>query len=125
MLREERALKYFENHHCSQAVAMAFSDVCDVSLETLERVSCGFGMGMNKKLTCGALTGACIVLSLYYEDDEILKTATSYVIEKFCEHFHSTECLVLRGEDSIHEKIPCRELVAYATKITDEFIKNN
>lgn len=125
MTREEKALEYFEDHHCSQAVAMAFADVCGVDVKILERASCGFGMGMNKKLTCGALTGACIALSLYYEDDDKLKPAVAYVIDEFAEHFQSTDCLSLRGEDGIHKKIPCRDLVAYATKITDRYIQNN
>lgn len=66
MNRIESARALFkEGFSCSQAVAAAYSDLYGLDRETALRVSAGFGGGMGRMAgTCGAVTGAFMVIGL-------------------------------------------------------------
>ena len=66
MSRTERALALFkEGFSCSQAVAAVFAEEHGLAVETALRLSQGFGGGMARMAdTCGAVTGAILVLGL-------------------------------------------------------------
>lgn len=62
-----------ENHkkgyNCAQAVFCAFSDLLGLDEKQAYSISEGFGSGMGGRLmTCGALTGAYMVLSMKNSD---------------------------------------------------------
>jgi C_GCAxxG_C_C family probable redox protein len=70
-----------ENHkkgyNCAQAVFCAFSDVLGLEEEQAYAISEGFGSGMGGTLmTCGALTGAYMVLSMKNSDKTLGSKAT-------------------------------------------------
>ncbi|MHC4925786.1 MAG: C-GCAxxG-C-C family protein [Planctomycetota bacterium] len=71
MDRIQQAVKLFdEGFSCSQSVLAAFADMFDVDLQAALKIASGFGGGMGQMSeTCGALTGAMMVLGLKYGTD--------------------------------------------------------
>ena len=50
--------------NCCQAVLMAFRDECGLTEEEAMRLGAHFGSGMRHGSTCGAVTGALMVLGM-------------------------------------------------------------
>ena len=67
MTRKDRAADFFKNdHNCAQSVLLSFADFLGREEDELRAVAAGFGGGMGmQQLTCGAVTGAYMVLSIY------------------------------------------------------------
>lgn len=65
MTRGDRAKALFqEGYNCSQAVALAFSDVIGMDNETIAKLTSGYGGGMGRmREVCGSVSGAVFVLS--------------------------------------------------------------
>ena len=65
MSRVETAVSRFkEGCNCSQAILATYGEGLGLSKETALRLACGFGGGMRRAETCGAVTGALMVLGL-------------------------------------------------------------
>jgi len=66
MAEASKAQKMFEDGHaCSQAVLTAFAHRYNLPEELALKLSCSFGGGMGRQgMTCGAVTGALMVLGL-------------------------------------------------------------
>ncbi len=94
--------------HCSQAVFSVFSEDLGLSKETALKIACPFGGGLGGYgRTCGALTGAMMVIGLKYgntkstdiEAKNLTRTKTRELIEIF-EKAHGTSiCNELVGFD--------------------------
>ncbi|HPT31952.1 MAG TPA: C-GCAxxG-C-C family protein [Prolixibacteraceae bacterium] len=105
MTKPEIAGNYFDNNfNCSQSVLAAFAPDLGISLNDSLKVSCAFGGGMGKQqLTCGAVTGALMVLGLKFgkalDDNDEKKQETYALTRKFCDAFKdkfgSMNCLEL------------------------------
>lgn len=66
-----------KGYNCAQSVFCAFADLLGLDEETAYRISEGFGSGMGGRLeTCGALTGAYMVLSMKNSDGKLGSKAT-------------------------------------------------
>jgi C_GCAxxG_C_C family probable redox protein len=59
---------FLDEHACSQAVFMQFAQQMGLPENLAARIAAGFGGGMGQAETCGALTGAYMVLGLRYSD---------------------------------------------------------
>jgi C_GCAxxG_C_C family probable redox protein len=93
--------------HCSQAVLAPFSEDFGLSKETALKISCPFGGGYGGYgRTCGALTGAMMVIGLKYG---ISKT-TDIEAKKLCAD--KTRELIEKFEN-IHGSINCNDLVGF------------
>ncbi len=108
MNRVERALSCFEEgFSCSQAMLSTYGPELGLDRETALRVATAFGGGMGRMgATCGAVTGAFMVIGLKYgrtrvEDEETKEKAYSLVRE-FADRFESR-----------NGSIVCRELLGY------------
>ena len=108
MTRTDKALSFFrKGYNCAQSVAAAFSDILPVDESSLLSLATGFGAGFGRKqLTCGAVTGAIMVLSSYYFDRdnpaESKKRCYHSVREfhsRFTEKNSTDECIRLLGVD--------------------------
>lgn len=57
MSRSEKAKQYFQSgYNCSQAVAMAFSDLIGMDEKAIARIVSGFGGGVGRmREVCGAV----------------------------------------------------------------------
>ena len=85
--KAEQAVERFKNgFNCSQAVIGSYCEQFGLDCETAFKVATGFGGGMRMGETCGAVTGAFMVLGLKYgnstaEDKESRGKAYKKVIE--------------------------------------------
>ena len=105
MTRQEDARLYFANGFaCSQAVFTAFGKEMGLTEEQCLKIGCAFGAGMaRQQLTCGAVTGALMVLGLVYGrglEDTYAKKPLTYekanqFFTEFKKRFDSIECKTL------------------------------
>jgi len=93
---------------CSQAVCCAFAKDFGIDEKTALRLSCGLGGGMGHTgNTCGAVSGALMVIGMRYGrtelDDLAAKEKTYEVAQEFIREFrrrhHSVNCTELLGYD--------------------------
>ncbi len=98
---------FLQGIDCSQVVAGAFAEELEVDKELLWKVSSCFGGGMQCAETCGAVTGALMVLGMKYghckEGDvfqkEMMKQKTAKFKRLFAEKYPSCICRDLLGHD--------------------------
>jgi len=129
--------------NCAQSVVVAFAEDLNFGKEAASNIAVGFGGGMGRmQETCGAVTGAFMVLGIYnsakYQDNLALKNATYPMIREFDTKFKSihqtTNCRALlqcdlsseQGhtfavENKLFEKI-CEKCIADAVGIVEELI---
>lgn len=106
MTRTENAVKNFqEGYACSQAVLTAYCEHFNLSEKAALRLSTGFGGGMDQGKTCGAVTGAYMVIGLAFAGENCQtstgRTSTYREIAGFSEKFKarhgSCDCESLLG----------------------------
>lgn len=106
MKKEDKAVEYFRRKfNCSQAVFTVFGTEYGISEDDCQKIGCGFGGGMGRQqITCGAVTGAVMVLGLKFGkasgDPEEKKTETYIKVKEFFSEF-----------SCIHGSTVCRELL--------------
>jgi C_GCAxxG_C_C family probable redox protein len=105
---DDAAGLFLSGWSCSQAVCGAFADDFGIDQKTALRLSCALGGGMGHTgNTCGAVTGALMVIGMKYGrtdlDDLAAKDKTYEVTEWFMKEFrrrnHSLNCTELIGHD--------------------------
>ena len=105
MNRTQKALACFaDGYNCAQSVLSAFADELRVDEGVAFRISAGFGGGMGRMgETCGAVTGAVMVLELRHgvaEADQDAKERVYHQIAEFIRQFKAR-----------HGTCTCRELL--------------
>jgi len=105
----EDAAELFRNGwSCSQAVTCAFAKDFGIDEKTALKLSCGLGGGMGHTgNTCGAVSGALMVIGMKYGrtalDDLASKEKTYEIAQRFMKEFrrrnHSINCTELIGYD--------------------------
>ena len=93
MDRIQQAVSTFRSgFNCSQAILQTYGPAYGLSdLDSL-RVSSGFGGGMRRGDTCGAVTGALMVLGLRFGPKDTSDTSRDKVyaqVTEFCSEFES------------------------------------
>jgi C_GCAxxG_C_C family probable redox protein len=144
MNKTKKAIGYFnKGFNCSQAIFTAFNEDNGINEETALKMSCGFGAGCGRLgLTCGAVSGAFMVIGMKYgkfrEDDNAAKEKTYLKVREFSQRFidrnQSINCTELLGchlgtsegmekahKESLIAKI-CPRLVQEAAEILSEVI---
>lgn len=104
---EEIQELFLQGIDCSQVVAGAFADELEVDKKLLRKVSACFGGGMQCGETCGAVTGALMVLGMKYGHSEEGDTGQKQVMKQkngefkrlFGEKYPSCICRDLLGHD--------------------------
>jgi C_GCAxxG_C_C family probable redox protein len=108
MSRVEEAVEYFcRGAACSQAIAGTYGPSFGLPREQAVKLSAGFAGGMRLAQTCGAVTGAFMVLGLKYagpdcdqrEKRERVYNAISRFAMRFNERNHTLICKDLLGCD--------------------------
>ena len=101
---EEAVKKFKKGFNCSQAVFSSYSKQFGLDGDVACKVATGFGGGMRMAGTCGAVTGAFMVLGLKYgnspEKDKNAKANTYEKIEDFTKRFNNRNA-----------SVACRELL--------------
>jgi len=109
MERSEQAKELFlSGYNCAQSVVLSFADDLKYSKELAQKMAAGFGGGMGKQQeTCGAVTGAIMVLGLIKgemvnNNDELKAGAYGAVKDltrDFVSEYKTTNCKDLIGCD--------------------------
>jgi C_GCAxxG_C_C family probable redox protein len=109
MDKANHALSTFDSgFNCAQSVLTAFCNEFELQAEPAFRIACGFGGGMGRMAkTCGAVTGAFMVIGLKYGqtqcDDKAAKDKTYTFVKEFADLFAkergSLECCELLACD--------------------------
>jgi C_GCAxxG_C_C family probable redox protein len=93
-----------EGFSCSQAVLGAYCERFGLDKNQALKISSSFGGGMHLNQTCGAVTGALMVIGLKYgrikADDLAAKTKNIEVVNQFAQKFKQR-----------HKSISCTELL--------------
>ena len=97
---------FLNGHNCAQAVLCAYADELGLSQQQAIAMSACFGGGLGRQReVCGAVSAACMVLSLKHAPkdpkDQAAKAAFYARIQEFCKRFK---------EDN--GSIICRELLS-------------
>ncbi len=106
MNRSEQAKELFlSGYNCAQSVVLTFADDLKFSKELAQKMAAGFGGGMGKQQeTCGAVTGAIMVLGLLkgeeVNNNDELKTAAYGGVKELTREFVAS-----------YKTIQCRELI--------------
>lgn len=142
MTKREKAAELFSSGcNCSQAVAAAFADEMNMDVDTVKRLTVGFGGGMGRmREVCGAVSGMTFVISAIYDEDkgDIYKRVQE-VAERFRNENGSIICrdllnLDVKGPDSpvpekrtqqYYNKRPCLQIVEIAADIMDDYLKTH
>ncbi|MGC9395109.1 MAG: C-GCAxxG-C-C family protein [Anaerolineae bacterium] len=145
MSRVEEASAYFaEGFSCAQSVCAAYAPLCGMEREMALRAAGAFGGGMGRSgQTCGAVTGAIIVIGLKHgktqaEDDatrEKCYALAAEFIRRFEERHGALTCPRLLGchigtpegralahEQQLYSTI-CANLVRDAAEILEEVLE--
>ncbi|HPG38401.1 MAG TPA: C-GCAxxG-C-C family protein [bacterium] len=104
----EKAVSLFEKGFtCSQSVLAPFASQFGLDEKTALKLACGLGGGMGRQgLTCGAVTGAYLVLGLKYgsvsPEQKDAKEKTYQLVREFADKFKA-----------LHKSTECQELLGY------------
>jgi C_GCAxxG_C_C family probable redox protein len=139
---EQAVERYKEGFNCSQAVLGSYCEQFGLDSEMACKVAAGFGGGMRMGETCGAVTGAFMVLGLKYgnttAEDKEGKAKTYERIKEYTSRFKSRNssvmCRELLGcdvstpegvkkaqEDGLYDSV-CPKLVQDAAEILEEML---
>ena len=137
--------KFNSGYNCAQSVLTPFANKMNIDVETALKLSSGFGAGMGRtQKTCGALTGAYMVIGLKYgtgfPDDESREKVIGLIqdlTEKFKEEHEFTDCsdllkVDLKTEEGQHtfeknklHEIVCSHCLNSAVSILEEMMKED
>ncbi len=95
---------YESGFNCSQAIVRTYGPDHGLSALDSVRVSCGFGGGMRRGDTCGAVTGALMVLGLRYGPQDASDTSAKEAVYSKVTEFQS--CF-----ESRCDSVVCRDLL--------------
>ncbi|OQY42180.1 MAG: hypothetical protein B6227_02785 [Fusobacteriia bacterium 4572_74] len=112
MTKTEKALENFGNYNCCQVIINAFAEELNLNMDTALKISSGFGGGMTKAEVCGAVSGACMAISLKHgsadwenlESKEKVKKSVNKFMNEFIEKHGSCTCKGLLGYDKSTEE---------------------
>lgn len=135
MTKEEYAVSLRNRgYNCAQAVVCAFSEEIGMDEKDLFRVSECFGSGLGCTLgTCGALNGACMVIS-YLSSSGNLEHPDSkgrtYMNERktvqgFEKEAGALQCRVIKGIETGKVLCECEDCVRIAVRLCEKWILEN
>lgn len=105
--------------NCAQAVLCTYADIAGIDEETAMRLAAPFGAGMgNMEGTCGAITGAGLVLGLSGGSTRQMRQ----IMNKFQERNGATQCKLLKGVGTGKMLRECSDCVADAAEFLEEQI---
>jgi len=121
-----------KGYNCAQSVSCTFVDLLPIDEPTLFKISEGFGGGMGgNDGTCGALSGAIMVISLLSSSgnsDESTKKQTYRLSKELYDSFVSLTsspiCSELKGDENNEPLFPCEQCIKEAVRLTYSLIKD-
>lgn len=116
MSKAREAEKQFEKgFSCAPSVLSTYSEQFGLGKELALKIACGFGGGIGRTgRTCGAVTGAIMVIGLMHGQadvsDEESRQKTHNLVKEFIDTF-----------TALHGSVECRELIGYDLSNPVEF----
>ena len=110
------------HYNCAQAVLVAFAQEMGMTEEQAYNLGAHFGSGMRHGSTCGAVTGALMVLGMLGYDE---KTATA-LLRQVREGHGALDCATLlrtSAEAGIPRKAHCDGIVFEMLQVVEDIIK--
>jgi C_GCAxxG_C_C family probable redox protein len=107
MKKSQIAIENFKSFNCAQSVLLSHAEELKLDRTTAIRIALGFGAGMTMGETCGAVTGAYMVLGMKAKSEgktiQEIKAETKAAVRKFNELFiakhGSLQCKKMIGVD--------------------------
>jgi len=104
---KEAKKQFVKGFSCAPAVFSTYSEQLGLGKTLALKVACGFGGGIGRTgRTCGAVTGAVMVIGLKHGQadvaDEESRQKTHKLVKEFIDKFRE-----------LHGSIECRELIGY------------
>lgn len=125
-INEAISKKKSGEYNCAQAVACTYADKAGVSETILYDAAAAFGAGMGcGEGTCGAITGAALVLGLAYKDRGRATKAAKGVITAFQQRNGCTRCKELKGLGTGKIIRECNDCVADAAEFLEQQLPQN
>jgi C_GCAxxG_C_C family probable redox protein len=141
---EQAVEKFDKGFNCSQAILSSFCEQFGLNEKLALKIATGFGGGMHINSTCGAVTGAFMVLGLKYGNIEQNKDAKEKTYRKVvqyakkfsvrngsvkCHDLLGCDITTLEGVQKAREKgvfsSICPKLVRDAAEILEEMLEEN
>ena len=121
--RKELAAQKKKVCNCAQAVIATYADLAGIDEETAMALGSAFGSGMgNMEGTCGALTGAAIVLGLVKRDKIQARKSMIKIMNDFHARNGATQCRMLKGVDTGRVLRECEDCVADAADLLEQHL---
>ena len=122
-MEETRALRARTDVHynCCQSVLVPFCEACGLSREQAYQLGTHFASGMKHGATCGAVTGALMVLGLSGQGPE----ASNHLLGRFREKNQALDCnrlLSLAKERGEERKPHCDRMVYDVVELLEELL---
>ena len=133
-MESDAVTKFLDGNACSQAMISTYCHLYGLDRSTALKIAAGFGAGMKMAKTCGALTGAYMVLGLHFgaeksgtsEGRKEVGKAVSEFTRRFKEKHGVTDCKALLGCDITTEAGGKRaKEEKMFTTVCPTFIKNS
>lgn len=112
MNKSEQTSLIFRDYNCAQTIFSLFAPEMGLNTKTALRIASGFGSGMNSGETCGAVTGAYMVIGLKSGHDTSNpedKANSKELILKFNKLFLAE-----------HPSLKCKELLGFDTSVPEQ-----
>ena len=136
---------FLSGYNCAQAVAVAFTDVTGLTEQQAAKMASAFGGGMGRmREVCGAVSGMLMVTGILYGYDptagDDVKQAHYALVQKLAGQFREEVGSIICREllqnppsdpnptprtKEFYEKRPCARFVMLATKILEDYIREN
>lgn len=106
--------------NCAQAVIATYADMVGITEQQAMNLGNAFGSGMgNMEGTCGALTGAAIIVGLATGDKLRSRKAMTKIMTQFQERNGATQCKLLKGVGTGQVLRSCEDCVADASELLE------
>lgn len=126
--RKELAVERKRNgFNCAQAVACTYCDFAGVDANTMAAITQTLGTGIGGTLegTCGAVSGACVLLGMANKDTgrpAAMKDAKT-IVKRFKERNQTVTCKTLKGIETGTVLRSCEDCVRDAAEFLEEILE--
>lgn len=118
--RKHLAAERKKTCNCAQAVIATYADVVGITEQQAMNLGNAFGSGMgNMEGTCGALTGAAIIVGLAKGDKLRSRKVMTKIMNQFQERNGATQCKLLKGVGTGQVLRSCEGCVADASELLE------
>jgi C_GCAxxG_C_C family probable redox protein len=115
--------------NCSQTVACTFCEDLGFDMETVFRLSEGFGLGVGcAQGICGAVSGAAMIAGMIESDGDLEEPKTKrntyarakHILRAFNEEVGAVLCKDIKGRDESEAIYPCDDCIALCVRLVEE-----